>query len=127
MYGDFLSEAAPILNNAALNNAADQYKALGDLWAAFADAVLPDAISPLAKTRTLLAQKYAVYNEQGGEGAEQVGELSSQLADLEAELNSNLPLSDAETAALFADIQEHLYGLYEAENEALNALREAMS
>ncbi len=127
MYGEFLSEAAPILNNAALNDAADQYKALGDSWAVFADAVLPDAISPLGETRTLLAQKYALYNEHGGEGLEQVSELSNQLSDMEAELNSNLPLSDAETAALFSEIQEHLYGLYSAEKEALNTLQEAMN
>jgi hypothetical protein len=127
MYGDFLSEAAPLLNIAALHDAANQYKALGDQWAAFADAVLPDSISPLGQTRTLMAQKYALLIEQGGEGFEQVAELSQQLSDMEAELNRDLPLSSKETANLFSEMQAHLYSLYAAENEALNTLREAMS
>ena len=126
MYGDFLSEAAPILNNNALNDTAEQYKALGQRWETFADAVLPDSIPPLGETRTLLARKYAIYLEQGGEGLEEVAELSSQLTDLEVELNSNLALTDAEANALFGDIQEHLYGLYTAEKAALSILETAM-
>jgi len=126
MYSNFLSEAAPILNNNALNDAAERYKALGQLWAAFADAVLPERIQPLGETRKLLAQKYAVYNEKGGEGLDEVGELSGQLTDLEIELNSNMPLSAAETNVLFAEIQEHLYGLYTAEKAALDTLKAAI-
>ena len=126
MYSNFLSEAAPILNNNALNDAAERYKALGQLWAAFADAVLPERIQPLGETRKLLAQKYAVYNEKGGEGLDEVGELSGQLTDLEIELNSNMPLSAAETNVLFAEMQEHLYGLYTAEKAALDTLKAAI-
>jgi hypothetical protein len=126
MYSNFLSEAAPILNNNALNDAAERYKALGQLWAAFADAVLPERIQPLGETRKLLAQKYAVYNEKGGEGLDEVGELSGQLTDLEIELNSNMPLSAAETKVLFAEMQEHLYGLYTAEKAALDTLKAAI-
>jgi hypothetical protein len=125
MYGDFLSEAASILNNNALNDTADLYKALGQRWETFADAVLPDSLPPLGETRTLLARKYAIYLEKGGEGLDEVAELSSQLTDLEVELNSNLALTAAETNALFTDIQEHLYGLYTAEKAALSSLQEA--
>lgn len=109
-----------------MNDAAEAYRALGQRWTAFADAVLPDRIQPLGETRRLLSQKYAIFNEKGGEGLDEVGELSGRLTDLEVELNSNLPLSAVETNTLFAEMQEHLYGLYTAEKAAHNTLQEAM-
>jgi hypothetical protein len=126
MYGDFLTEAAAVVDNDSLNDAAAEYKALGQKWADFADAVLPDHIQPLGETRRLLAQKYALFNEHGGQGFDEAAALSRRLTDLEVELNSNLPMSTAERATLFTTIQNHLLHLYESEKAALNTLTEAI-
>lgn len=123
LYADFLEEAAPVLGGTAVVEAAAHYRALGQQWARFADAVLPDAIAPLAQTRHLLAQKYAIFLQQGGEGLDEVAHLSQQLTTLEEELNSHFPLSDDEIHALFSDMQTHLYNIYEAELAALAALQ----
>lgn len=123
LYADFLAEAAPILGGTAVNDAATHYRALGQQWARLADAVLPDHIPPLAQTRRLLAQKYAVYLEQGQDGLAEVQHLSQQLTDLEAELNSHFPISDEEMMTLFSDIQTHLQSIYEAELAALASLQ----
>lgn len=122
LYADFLHEAASVVGNPALEAAADHYTALGGRWERFADAVLPDHIAPLAETRRVLAKKYAVFLEKGQEGLDEVAELSQQLNDVEEELNRHFPLSDSEVHALFAEMQDHLEGIYEAEKEAHLAL-----
>jgi hypothetical protein len=126
MYGDFLDEAAPILKNTALNEAANQYREAGRRWMHFADTVLPDQIAPLRETRHLLSQKFAVYHEKGGEGLEEVAILSQKLAAMEEELNSSLVLSESEMSELFSEMQEHLYELYKVEKQALHTLQASM-
>lgn len=121
-YADFLNEAATVVGNGALETAAIHYTELGSRWQRFADAVLPDHIALLAETRRVLAQKYAVFLEQGNDGLEEIGELSQQLSEMEEELNSHFPISDNELHALFAEMQNHLEGIYEAEQEAHLAL-----
>jgi hypothetical protein len=127
LYAAFLSEAAPVVGNSALETAATYYNALGDRWEQFADAVLPDHIPPLAETRRLLAQKYAIFLKQGNDGFDEVARLSQQLSDMEEELNSHFPMSDADMHALFAEMQRHLEGIYEAEQEAHLALKACLN
>ena len=49
--------------------------------------------------------------------------MNNALHDLKGELNPDFPMSESETLALFADIQSHLVGIYQAEKEALATLR----
>jgi hypothetical protein len=126
-YADFLNEAAAVVGNQALEAAAAHYTELGDRWKHFADAVLPDHIAPLAETRQIEAQKYAVFLEQGNDGLDEVAELSQQLSDLEEELNSQFPISDDDMHTLFAEMQSHLEGIYEAEREAHQALKACLN
>jgi hypothetical protein len=127
LYAEFLSEAAPVVGKSALETAAAYFNALGDRWQQFADAVLPDHIATLGETRRVLAQKYAVFLEQGSDGLDEVARLSRQLTDMEEELNSNFPISDDEMHALFAEMQRHLEGIYEAEQEAHLALKACLN
>jgi hypothetical protein len=127
LYADFLSEAAPVVGNSALETAATHYCALGDRWQRFADAVLPDHIAPLAETRRLLAQKYDTFLRHGNDGLDEIARLSQQLSDMEEELNSHPPVSDAEMRALFAEMQRHLEGIYQSEREAHLALKACLN
>jgi hypothetical protein len=123
LYADFLNEAAAVLPNPTLGEAAAQYTALGQQWNHFADSVLPDSIAPLAETRELLAQKYAIFLEHGSERQDEVAKLSQQLADMEEELNPSFPINNDEMQALFQSMQENLSTLYEMEVAALETLR----
>lgn len=122
-YADFLEEAATVLPNLGLAEAADQYKALGQQWSAFADTVLPDTVKPLAETRQLLARKYALFLEYGNERDKELAAINQQLSDMEEELNPSFPLSDSDMKALFAQMQDDLYSLCESEVAALDTLK----
>lgn len=126
LYADFLREAATVLPNPALSEAADQVEALGEQWCRFADSVLPDSIQTLAETRQLLAQKYALFLEHGNERQDTLAALSRQLTDLEEELNPGLPIDDGEMLALFESMQTDLNALYGAETAVVETLRRCL-
>ena len=126
-YADFLDEADAIMNLKGLSDAAEQYRAVADLWSAFAVAVLPDEIAPLKETKALLAQKYHLFLTQGTEADVEMRQLSQQLQDKEMALNGRFPISDSDMHNLFADMQSHLEIIYSAEQEALAALAGAIS
>lgn len=123
LYADFLNEAATVLPNPALTEAAEQYKALGNQWRDFADAVMPDHIAPLAEARKLLTQKYALFLEHGNAKADELTRVSNELIDLEDELNPNFPISDDAMNTLFASMHNDLFAIYEAEIAALETLK----
>lgn len=126
LYADFLDEAKTVLDLPALGDVAAQYRQVAGLWAAFADAVLPDAIPLLGETRTLLAQKYQLFLAHGADADAELRRLSQQLQDMEVELNGRFPITDSEMHALFAEMQGHLEKIYAAEQEALAALAGAI-
>ena len=123
LYADFLNEAATVLPNPTLTEAAEQYEALGNQWRTFADSVLPDHIAPLAEARKLVSQKYAIFLEHGNAKPNELAQISNELIDLEDELNPSFPIADDEMNALFANMQNDLFAIYEAEIAALETLR----
>lgn len=123
LYADFLKEAATVLPNPTLLEAAEQYEALGQQWSDFADSVLPDHIAPLAQTRQLLAQKYALFLAHGRDRQSEIGQLSQELTDMEEELNPSFPIEHDEMQTLFESMQTDLNAIYEAELAALETLR----
>ena len=74
-------------------------------------------------TKEMLDRRAAISLEQGSEGLEAITPLNNALHDLKGELDPSFPLSESETLGLFTDIQAHLTGIYQAEKEALAALR----
>ena len=127
VYADFLDEAQSVLNNSALSEAAEQYRHVGSLWAAFAEAVLPEEIAPLKATKEILAQKHALFMAQGSNADAELRKLSQQIEDMEVELNGRFPISDEEMHALFANLQSHIEQIYAAEKEALGVLAGAIA
>lgn len=123
LYADFLREAGTLLPNPTLLEAAEQYERLGQQWQQFADHVLPDHIPTLAATRRLLAQKYAVFLQNGEDSQAEVARLSRELTEMEEELNPSFPINNDEMEALFSTMQDDLFALYEAEMAALETLR----
>ena len=127
MYANFLDEAASVLDHDELRATAVLYRALHERWRALAQASLPDHIDVFRTTKEMLDRRAAIHLEQGSEGLEAITPLNDALHELKGELNPSFPLSESETLALFTDIQSHLVGIYQAEKEALAALRIAVN
>jgi len=127
LYADFLQEAATVLPNPALKEAAERYQALGHQWSDFADSVLPDHIKPCAETRRLLAQKYSLFLNYGDERQQDLAQLSQELMDMEEELNASFPIHNEDMEALFSSMQTDLMALYEGELAALETLKSCLN
>ena len=125
LYAAFLEEAAGVLANDRLLPAAELYRSLAERWRLFAEAALPDEVPEFAETKSLLRQRHAAIL-QGGEAWQAGRPQTEALRALSARLNLDFPLDDAGVQRLFAGLQEHLRGLYEAETTALQALKEAL-
>jgi hypothetical protein len=127
MYADFLDEAAPILDNGDLKTTATLYRDLHKRWGALGQAALPDQLDVFKATKEMLDRRAVINLERGGEGLEEITPINDELHEIKGELNDNFPLSEPETAALFAGLQTHLERIYQAEKEALGALQTAVS
>ncbi len=126
MYADFLNEASAVLNQPELKEAAKQYHKLGQQWSAFADSCLPDKIKPFKETKALLAQKYDLLRTHGDNGLREAAKLSAKLNALQHKCEKDFPLDDTKIGTLFSNLQNRLFEIYYAEEEALAALRESL-
>jgi hypothetical protein len=79
------------------------------------------------ETRELLDRREALRRKLGGEALEEIRPLSDALHALKGELNDAFPMNESETAAQFAEIRDHLEGIYNAEMGALSSLRSFVS
>ena len=122
LYADFLTEAAPVLDNPALEEAAAAYHVAAAHWDELANCVLSHDIPLLREATDLLIRRYVLYRECRWEEMQPV---SHRLEELDTELNTHFPLDDQGVHDLFATMQERLNVIYEAEVTALNALRAA--
>ena len=122
LYADFLTEAAPVLDNPALEEAAAAYHVAAAHWDELANCVLSHDIPPLREATDLLIQRYMFYRECRWDELEPV---SHRLEELDTELNAHFPLGDQGVHDLFATMQTHLQTIYDTEVEALAVLRRA--
>ena len=126
LYADFLEESGTVLNKPKLKEVAAQYKALDKMWNAFAEAALPDAVKPLKETKTLLVQRDEALKTKGQSGLEELEKVGQQLHAMREAFDKKFPMNDSDIATLFADMQKHLYGIYETEVKANAALRDVV-
>lgn len=118
IYADFLDEAAGILNNPALKDAATAYREVAVKWQAFANAAL--AADIFAETRDLMQKRYQYLHEVK---QDEMRPVSERLEVIMAEFNKDFPLDDKAIDELFADLQAHVEGVYDGEVAALNVLK----
>jgi len=117
IFADFLDEAAGILNKPAIKETAGAYRDVAAKWQAFANAAL--AADVFAETRDLMQKRYQYLHEVK---QDKMRPVSDRLEVIMAEFNKDFPLDEAAVNALFADLQEHLEGVYEAEVAARDQL-----
>jgi hypothetical protein len=125
LYADFLDEAGDLLGIDDFKTTAEHYRALHTRWHNLAQAALPDQVAAFKTTKELLDQRAEILKTSSSDGLEAITPINDKLYAIKGELNDDFPLNEAETHDLFADIQSHLEGIYQAEMEALGALRES--
>lgn len=127
LYADFLEEADSVLDRGDLKATAVLYRALHERWSALAQAALPDAIADFKDTKELLDRRAAINLEQGSAGLDAIAPINDALHEIKSRLNPSFPVGESDTSLLLADIQSQIEGIYQAEKEALAALKMAVS
>lgn len=126
LYADFLDEAAGVLNNLRLSEAAEKYRDLAVTWTNFASDAL--VVTPaLREARELLRRKYALLKEKGGVAYVDTAPINERLELFRKKYKERPPLEPREQAALFAHMSEGLLKIYNGETAALEALKRAIA
>lgn len=124
LYADFLEEAAPVLGNDALKEAAALYRTAAEAWTALARAAVPEDIPALDEARRWMAGTYAALCRHD---LEVVADLSARLEAALQTYDQAFPADDARIEALFADLQAKLEAVFAAERAAHAALAAAVA
>jgi hypothetical protein len=125
LYAEFFREAAATLGDDTLLPLADAYAELGTLWSELANAALPEEVAPFREAKELLARREELLLSQGPAATAAIESTWTRLSALEQSISTDFPLSDAESAALRAGLQERILEIYAKEcaaHEALGAL-----
>ena len=123
MYGDFLEEAAVVLNNPALAEVGAQYHALGGKWHKFAESLLSNRIPEFKQAKSLIRKRRTMLTGKRKPDFERMRANGNELEELTAAFDKDFPLDDGAVAELFEGMQSQIFDLYESEVAALAALR----
>ena len=127
MYADFLTEAAAVCNSPAFDEAAGEYRVLGEKWRALADMAADDSVSSLAAARTLLDEREAAIKTGGDAQADTIVRLGKEFEAMRPAADAAFPCDEAWITDLFARMQAQLFDIYEHERAALDTLRRAVA
>jgi Domain of unknown function (DUF4872) len=117
LYADFLDEAAALLDEPRLGEAASAYRALAERWHALAELVLPADVPAFATLREELATVHESVMARGDAGAEEAAAAAERMWALRSELDASPPVEPD-----FGALSEAVGAIYEAEVEAAERL-----
>lgn len=126
LYADFLDEAAQILNRPALKEAAKKFRESHSLWLSFADALLPSEVPLLGESKKLIRRKHELFIEKGETALPEIKQIHQHHNQLLKESEKKFPLSNAEAAALRANLREHILKISATEKQAVDLLQSAI-
>jgi hypothetical protein len=127
LYADFLGEAATLLGQPGLDEAAAKYRAAAQLWRELPALLLPDEVAPLGETRALMQRKHRLFIEQGGASLAEIRDIYNRLAAIRRDMIAGFPLSNAEVTAHRERLAAHILRIRDAEQEAVTALASAIN
>ncbi|MDX1413276.1 MAG: BtrH N-terminal domain-containing protein [Candidatus Promineifilaceae bacterium] len=127
MYASFLDEAALLLNQPALKDAARGFRKSGEAWRQFAYTLLPTEVQPFAATRELMWNRHQLFLEQGGAALDEILSINARLADIRAAMKTGFPLNQAQVEAHRERMAAQLLLIHDLEAEAIAALQAAVS
>lgn len=126
LYADFLLEAVQILKRTALKDAAEKFRESHKLWLAFADALLPDDLPLLGESKKLIQKKHNLFVEKGETALPDIKKINTRLNELLKRSESDFPLSNAQAAALRANLRAILWKIKTVEEQAVEILQRAI-
>jgi len=126
LYADFLDEAAMLLDQPALRDTADRYRACAAAWGDLPTTLLPDAVTPFAEARQLMAQKHGLFLAQGGAALADIEATNGRLAAIRTAVQDDFPLTEAELVAHREQIAAQLLRIHDAEATAVRSLQAAL-
>ena len=127
MYADFLDEAAIILGQPGLKEAAEQFRQSEQAWAALATMLLPEDVSAFKQARDLLLRKRSSFIEQGSEALAEIVDINSQFRALQREIENDFPMSEAEVVTLRENLSVQVLKIHDLEREAVECLQSMMT
>ena len=125
MYADFLTEAAEILNQPRLIEAANLFRASQEAWCELSDAVLPEEVPLFKQTRELLDRRHRLFIHQGIAALDEIRQINQSLDEIRAAAAHAFPLNESQVAALFERMKERVQKIHEIEVQAIQAMQNA--
>jgi hypothetical protein len=126
IYAEFLIEAADALSNPTLRQVASKFRVCADRWGTLTTALLSDTIAPFREARELMSRSYQLFVTRGAETTYERAELQTRFRQLRQRMRTEFPLTEAQAAAMRAELVDQVMCLHDAEVEAITALQEAM-
>ena len=126
LYADFLDEAAVILKKPALKDAGGKFRESYKLWLKFADAVLPDDIPMLGESKKLIQKRHDLFTEKGETALPEIKKLNTRHREILKQSEKDFPLSATQAAEFRANMRETLVNISDVEQQAVDALQNAI-
>ena len=126
-FADFLDEAATILDRPALSDVAPDFRRAAAAWRDLSLALLPDAIEPFARYRSLTDRSNQLFHERGSEATEERRQIASQLETILAEMETDFPLETQAVQAMRENIAAQVLAIRDIEAAAVAGLQAAMA
>ena len=127
LYADFLDEAALLLGKPALAESSALFRNAADAWNTLANVLLPDDVPLLKETRELKQRKQALFLERGDDAFDDIAHINRRLEALRLSAAADFPMTEAEAAAFYAGLAQHVRAIATVERRAVDALQAAMT
>jgi hypothetical protein len=126
VYADFLDEAAQILKKPALKESAKKFRESYRFWRKFAEALLPDEIPMLGKSKKLIQKKHDLFIQKGEAALPEIKQINTRLNELLEKSKTDFPLSNAQAAELRSNLRDVLLKISAVEQTAIDLLQNAI-
>lgn len=126
LYADFLREAAPLLSEPRLLEAADLYQRAEGLWLDLGEKAFPDDSPVFKSVKQLEKQKLTAMLEKGPQGLEEVRRIKAEISTAQRGIKQEFPLTDSQISRIFNEMGEQLWTIYHAETDANRLLCETV-
>ena len=126
MYADFLAEAAVVMGNPTLEEAAAAYREIGAKWHALADMALDPSVESLAAARAVLDGREAAIKTGGDDQGETIVGLGKELEAMRPAADAAFPRDEEWIDNLFERMQTQISDIYQHEMAALDVLRASL-
>lgn len=126
MFAQFLDEAAMLLENPGLLDAAKIFRKSANSWDDLSTSLLPDSIPHFGKVRALLLRRHAVFMEKGTSGLTEIKSIDNQLKAIRKEAARDFPLDDNSTLQFRNQLAEMVGVIHDLEENAVKIMIDAM-